>query len=68
MAVTLQSSEAVPFNETEFGISLFQGQHVMDDIRAQINKIDHQELKYLNEHKQTMRRRFHFHLFPHFYL
>jgi hypothetical protein len=53
MALTLQSSDAIPFNETEFGTTLRQGEHVMDDIQAQINKIDHQELLYLKTHQQT---------------
>jgi hypothetical protein len=51
MTLTLQSSGAVPFNETEFDINRFQGENVMDDIRAQISKIDHQELLDLNEHQ-----------------
>jgi PAS domain S-box-containing protein len=53
MALTLKSSEAIPFNETEFGITLFQGEHVMDDIKAQISKIDQQELQFLKNHQQT---------------
>lgn len=51
MALTLASSEAIPFNETELGINLLQGEHVMDDIRDQINKIDHQELLFLKAHQ-----------------
>lgn len=53
MALTLKSSEAVPFNETELFINLRQGEHLMDDIQAQINKIDHLELLYLKNHQQT---------------
>lgn len=53
MALTLQTSEAKPFNETEFGINLRQGEHIMDDIQAQINKIDRLELLYLKSHQQT---------------
>ncbi|MFA5973413.1 MAG: CHASE3 domain-containing protein [Lentimicrobiaceae bacterium] len=53
MDLTLQSSEAIPFNETEFGINLLQGEHLMEDIQAQINKIDRRELLYLQNHQQT---------------
>ncbi len=53
MDLTLKSSEAIPFNETELGINLLQGEHLMDDIRAQINKIDHLELIYLKNHQRT---------------
>ena len=53
MALTLQSSEAIPFNETELFINLRQGEHLMDDIQAQINKIDRLELLYLKNHQQT---------------
>ncbi len=47
MELTMKSSEAKPFNETELGINLLQGAHLMDDIQAQITKIDHLELLYL---------------------
>lgn len=53
MALTLKSSDAVPFNETELFVNLLQGEHLMDDIQAQINKIDRLELLYLKNHQQT---------------
>ena len=53
MASTLQTSDAVPFNETELFISLRQGDHLMEDIQTQISKIDHLELLYLKNHQQT---------------
>jgi len=53
MAQTLKSSEAVPFNEMELSKNLLQGEYLMDDIRAQINKIDRQELEYLKAHQQS---------------
>ena len=53
MDLTLKSSEAIPFNETELFINLRQGEHLMDDIQAQINKIDRLELLYLKNHQQT---------------
>jgi len=53
MALALKSSEAIPFNETELGINLLQGEHLMDDIRTQITKIDRLELLYLKSHQQT---------------
>ncbi len=53
MALTLKSSDAIPFNETELFVNLLQGEHLMDDIQAQINKIDRLELLYLKNHQQT---------------
>ena len=53
MTLTLQTSDAIPFNETELFINLRQGDHLMEDIQTQINKIDHLELLYLKNHQQT---------------
>lgn len=53
MTSTLAASEAIPFVESELFGNLIQGEHLMDDIQAQINKIDHLELLYLKTHQQT---------------
>jgi len=53
MDLAFESSKKNPFDETYLDKNLLQGKEMMDKIRAQIHKIDENELLYLKNHQQT---------------